>query len=1420
MKQEIVPALKIFTRGDGIVFRLTMVREEEGTAFLRTNLGRAAIRRQEIIDYNDKNQPVLDHDWHDLPMVRKSRYGWEIKLPLIEVGCFEAKCWFLRAADNEPVWAEGKNFRLKVEPSGNVCGNTLYTVFPRQFGRNIAACRETAPETEARQLLDGLGYTVIPPSGTFRDVIRRLDFIIGELRSRIIQLLPVHPAPTIYGRMGRYGSPFAALDYFDVDPALAEFDEDTTPLDQFMELVDAVHARSARLFLDIPVNHTGWASRLHTEHPEWFARNPDGSFQSPGAWGVIWADLCKLDYRRHEVHTLMADIFLYWCRRGVDGFRCDAGYMLPPEAWKYITARVRREYPDTVFLLEGLGGGMDIQEKLLSETGLNWAYSELFQNYTRQQIEHYYPYAARMSLNCGCFVSYAETHDNPRLAAKSPLYARMRTALCALLSHHGAFGITNGVEWFATEQIRVHEAGSLNWGSSENQTEAIRRLQILLETHPAFFAGSATELIEADWGEVLALRRRSGTERQLLVLINLDVKSALPVSWPAREFPAGDRVFDLLTGREYEFFRRGRLAELHLEPGQALCLSPRREDLAEFEAALQVHQIEPPAVTRQRERATLFQAYVHYHGYGDVSGADVDALLLKFVSSPEKLGAQLAGLDLPDMTLWQDGADQRRTVMVPAGDLLLVKCPSPFRAEVKNGDFTEAAAVSLPLSGGGNFALITGLTNPAAKAWKRELKLRIFETGKVRQEIGELKLLPKPEQVRFRHIFEGREAVKKHLYALCSNDLGGMSQVRAEWGAVRSKYDALLAANCNADYPVDRRVMFTRCRAWLVCSDYSRELNASCLESFTAGSGNAARWRFRVPSGQGKNVPLTITLMMPERGNAVKLTVSRLESAADSELPGAIPVKIILRPDLEDRDNHQLTRAMDGAENHFRNSVSGFNRGFEFNPSRRHCLKLKLDRGTFVRQMEWLYMVELPVEHDRGLEYHTDLFSPGYFEFKLKAGESSTLLAAVDPAGDGEDVHESNFNWDDCTLSGLAEPEAAFYRGLWRFIVRRDQYRTVIAGYPWFLDWGRDTLICLRGLIAAGFMSEARDIILQFAAFERQGTIPNMIRGKDDSDRDTSDAPLWLFIAVRDYCRAAGNEALLDEKCGKRTVLEILFSIAENYYRGTPNGIAADQASGLVFSPPHFTWMDTNYPVCTPRAGYPVEIQALWIAALELLSARDENWRKIRERACRSLQQLFRLPDRLYLSDCLHAESGTPAAAAVPDDACRPNQLLAVTLNCIEDGVLRKNIVQSCETLLVPGAIRSLADARVDFKQPVTWQGKLLNDPARPFWPEYRGDEDTRRKPAYHNGTAWTWLFPSWCEALMLVAGKKAAGRALGILLSCRELFESGTPGQIPEIVDGGIPHAWRGCGAQAWGISELYRVYKLLKQGGNVEKN
>jgi predicted glycogen debranching enzyme len=260
-----------------------------------------------------------------------------------------------------------------------------------------------------------------------------------------------------------------------------------------------------------------------------------------------------------------------------------------------------------------------------------------------------------------------------------------------------------------------------------------------------------------------------------------------------------------------------------------------------------------------------------------------------------------------------------------------------------------------------------------------------------------------------------------------------------------------------------------------------------------------------------------------------------------------------------------------------------------------------------------------------------------------------------------------------------------------------------------------------------------------------------------------------------------------------------------------------DPGSGLIYSPSHFTWMDTNYPAGTPRQGFPIEIQALWHAALTTASAAEltegRRWRAIADQVQDSIMTLFRQPAAGGLCDCLHAGPGQPARSADPDDAVRPNQLFAVSLGVLDPaGPLAREILKGCAELLVPGAIRSLADRPVRRPAPVVHNGAALNDPLRPYWGHYTGDEDTRRKPAYHNGTAWTWPFPTYCEAWAASYGEEGRRTARSWLASSIALLESGCLGHLPEILDGDFPHATRGCDAQAWGVSEWVRVWQVLQ--------
>ncbi len=1424
--QEPAPGARVLMfRGDTITFTLTLSASEKGSAWLRTTIGHARVARNEIIREVDHDDPPLGRDWFDIPMKRIDNRRFRITIPLNEVGHFQAKCLFMRKGGAIPLWPDGPNMVINVEPADTCCSNIIYNAFVRQFGPNKQGGRASDPsETGCIEALAAAGYAVIAPSGTFRDLIRELDFIVGELGCRILQLLPIHPTPTTYPRMGGFGSPYASLSFTAVDSALAEFDPRATPLEQFTELVDAVHERNAKIIIDIAINHTGWAASLHGTHPEWLVRAKDGRIQVPGAWGVLWEDLTALDYTHRGLWQYMANVFLTWCRRGVDGFRCDAAYMIPVPAWRYIIAVVRDQYPDTIFLLEGLGGKISVTRDLLNTANFNWAYSELFQNYDRSQIEHYLPEALEISRGEGTMIHFAETHDNQRLAARSEGYARMRTALCALCSQNGGFGFANGVEWFAAEKINVHESPSLNWGAASNQVGHIHRLSAILKIHQAFHDKTDLRLMQqGDGNHVVLARHHVPSGKRLLVAANLDDKHETTAFWDPRQAGMDGFVFtDLLSGEEVTVTETAGLRACRLEPAQVLCLTPDREDMDRIRNAPPLGFAAPERIERQRLRARALDVFCFYGGVRDLGDFDPDQSAMRLAEDPVEYCRSLNPMSRESRVIrWRWPIDARREVMVPPGHFLLVRAEMPFRARIMDGERVSAQEESLPSSDGSFFALFSPLSTPPAHR-SSTLRLSVYGSGQCGHVEAPLLFLSQAEDAGVQKMFGRSDLAKGPLLFLGTNGRGSALRAAVSWGDLPSMYDALLSANLNPSYPADRRTMFTRCRAWLVFQGFSQEISNDCFDSFSFDFDSHGLWRYRVPAGQGAHVLLDIDIRMMPGENTVRILFHR--RAADGQegmLADREEVRLILRPDIEDRNFHEHTKAYTGPEHQWPGAVEKHPRGFTFAPRGGHKLHVRVSEGSFVWEPEWRYMVHHPREAERGLDPDSDLFSPGYLVARLRGGGTVELTARIGkiiktkeaasvPAGETVAPSNEQASW---------KLDEAMEQAVVHYVVNREKGKTVIAGYPWFLDWGRDALIFARGLAATGKTDDARAIVRQFGQYERDGTIPNMISGGDTHNRDTSDAPLWFVLACAHIMRAEGRETLLDSPCGNRTIREALLSIGNAYVKGTPNGIRMDDQSSLIFSPSHFTWMDTNHPAGTPREGYPIEIQVLWYAALSVLARIDPDgkrntWGEKASRVRSSIMQLFPLEEEGYLSDCLHAGPGVPACRAERDDALRPNQLFAVTLGVVTDSATGRGIVAACEELLVPGAIRSLADRPLRRPLPIVHQGRAMNDPHHPYRGKYEGDEDTQRKPAYHNGTAWTWLFPTFCEAWARVYGSAGRDTALSWLASSVAHINRGCVGHVPEILDGDYPHRERGCDAQAWGASELLRVYRQLTAG------
>ena len=1409
--------------GECLKISLMLNEQTEGSAFVRTNLCRGAVRRREVIEEVEHGKARFGRDWHDIPMPESLPGTYSMTFPLCEVGMFEFKCFFLPKGSREPLWVRGENSRVKVEPAITASNNTIYNAFVRQFGSNMGGGAWTEAHHEAERLLDADDYTVIPPSGKFRDLQKHLPFIMKELGFRIVQLLPIHPVPATFARMGRFGSPFAPVDFSTVDSGMAVFDRRTTPLEQFRELVDSIHSKRGLVLIDLPADHTGWASTMQVRHPEWFCRNDDGSFASPGAWGVTWEDLCKLNFSDHNLWRYMAEVFLGWTKLGVDGFRCDAGYMVPMRVWEYIAAKVREQYPDTIFFLEGLGGPPDATEELLQDGRLNWAYSELFQCFEREQIKQYLRHAYKFSERNGCLVNFAETHDNNRLAAVSPAWAALRTGIAALMSVNGAFGIANGVEWLATEKIDVHGAASLNWGATPNLVEYISRLNKILRSSPAF--GPDVELHVAEsglGGGVGVVRRCRNSLESVLVIANPDVEHSTWFEWEIQEFDVGRTAIDLLGGGHVQLpFSNGRY-RVELQPGQLLCLSSHSlgEEETDFNDWQLIHDY-------------VLKAIVHYYNCLDLKGVDVNGLarllrqdarsFLRRLFEPslifsQKQAVEKKGLRYLPFVEWDPEQDARRVVMIPPNHVMLVEHAHRFRASLMAGGRCLQRLSSFKGDDGRHHAFFMPHTLPQS-LHEAEIQVELHNQDTTWRAVGRLLILPdgKNRQVSMK---VGEERLSPELLGLCTNGLGGYAQVRACWGELWSKYDAFLAACPSPDFPDDRKIMVSRFRVKVGFRDYSVELNRDCQTSFTASFDNRIRWDFAVTDGMGQTVHLAILYSMDKgKKNRSRLQIIRTDNGGKERngLDNAVAVTLRVRPEIDCRTNHETIKAYQWAESVYPTAVKEVGgHGFVFLPNGKFGLRMWSD-SPFSKKCAWRYSQAFPEDAERGLDALCDEFSPGEFQCELRGGESFLLGMESDTASAFAGTLQplEAISWDGQPAE--LPLEEALRQGMSAYLAFRDRYRTVIAGYPWFLDWGRDTLICLRGYIAAGCFAESRDIIRQFASFEQNGTIPNMIRGGDASDRATSDAPLWLFVAVGDFLKNnPSGKDILTMDCGGRPLQAILESIAEHLVAGAENGVRMDKASGLLYSPSHYTWMDTNYPAGTPRQGYPVEIQALWIYALTLLNDISSKSAAIKwlGHARKSLATLYVRGDGKGLSDCLHADGPhVGAREATADDAVRPNQLLALTLTDVFDyKAVAMDILADCARLLVPGAIRSLASADVTTPLRIIRDGKALNDPYHPYWSHYTGDEDTRRKPAYHNGTAWGWQMPLYCEALVKVYGAEALPAAIAICGSAADVMERRCIGHLPEICDGDVPHTPRGCPAQAWSVCEFHRVYAALR--------
>jgi predicted glycogen debranching enzyme len=457
------------------------------------------------------------------------------------------------------------------------------------------------------------------------------------------------------------------------------------------------------------------------------------------------------------------------------------------------------------------------------------------------------------------------------------------------------------------------------------------------------------------------------------------------------------------------------------------------------------------------------------------------------------------------------------------------------------------------------------------------------------------------------------------------------------------------------------------------------------------------------------------------------------------------------------------------------------------------------------------------IEESRGYDSSGELWTPGYFRVDLSRDSTATLVASTEPwetiqTLSPEQAHQAERDRRGRLLE-MAGPaahstvRAELVLGADQFLIlptgraedaalahaAGDEVRSVIAGYHWFTDWGRDTMISLEGLtLTTGRHAEAGYILRTFARYVRDGLIPNFFPdGKTEGVYHTGDATLWFFHALDRYLEYTGDHATLAR------LLPTLLEIVEHHTRGTRFGIGVDPRDGLLRQGQQgyqLTWMDAKVGdwVVTPRRGKAVEINALWYNALRLLEGwvREERdgeeahpLAQQAERVRASFNARFWIAEQGYLYDVVDGEGGD-------DPSCRPNQLLAISLrHPVLDPGHWKSVLEVVERrLLTPVGLRSLAPGHPDYK------------------PRYFGDLRAR-DAAYHQGTVWAWLIGPFLDAWLKVHPDDRAGARRRLEGFVPHLGEA-CVGSISEVFDAEPPFTPRGCIAQAWSVAEVLRCW------------
>jgi predicted glycogen debranching enzyme len=627
-----------------------------------------------------------------------------------------------------------------------------------------------------------------------------------------------------------------------------------------------------------------------------------------------------------------------------------------------------------------------------------------------------------------------------------------------------------------------------------------------------------------------------------------------------------------------------------------------------------------------------------------------------------------------------------------------------------------------------------------------------------------------------------------------TNGLGGYAMGTVSGAGTRG-YHGLLIANNRS--PAEREMIVTTCDEWIV-RDAPVYLSAhqypgtvspdgwTHMESFTAAP--FPTWVYRVGDAR-----IERRIFMVRGANSTVVRYKLLEGA---------PCTLAVRPFFVCRDHHARRSEGDG----WTVNVAAAN-GIAKCTSSQGGVALALHYGdaTLRSDPQWFRQFEYLRELERGLAFHEDAFAPFVLEFALEKGRPADLLYnASGRASATADALEAAEIKRRAAVAAQVTPDDAFTRRLavaaTAFTVARPpKGMSVIAGYPWFGDWGRDALISLPGLTrATNRLDDAARILTTFAANTRRGLLPNRFSDTGgEAEYNTVDASLWFAVALHHFRLAGGDAALADGALG-----DALESIVHAYAAGTDFGIRED-ADGLVTQGADgiaLTWMDArvNGRVITPRRGKAVEINALWYNARRVLS--EIQSRRGTKKEAAKTRRLAERTREAFLATYWDEGTGSLYDVIAPDGSrdlsVRPNQVFAASLPypLLARAQASRMVKFVTQHLLTPVGLRTLAPSDPNYR------GRCEGDPES-------------RDGAYHQGTIWPWLLGAFVDASLYGDGDNATARTRlqGLFTGLQHHLDEACMEQISEIFDGDAPHAARGCPAQAWSVAETLRAWRRL---------